>query len=454
MMRTTSFVEAVTAKALFALLAFTCLCLPASAQRSDACREQLRHLTLPSSAQIDDGNGETPVEFLFSDHGADIYSAIPANEPNGVVWFISNGIRVIVVYQDEQARQQAIRNLSQPGVVADVVAGSSRHGSLDKVKFAVVHLGVGSSRDKPDEAYIREHHSEQESYLHELLTSGWHIEGIKYFEPPSCEASKTTLCTKPSGQLVPCVLPGLPANSGEPNWITDLNVRERLEPYGDSQFVRITEAIKQKLKEFADRDKMRAVSLETTMGTSEAGPLDVIAPKLVETSAPCTEATQHLQVPQGIHSALPGQTFSFMFSQDGVDAFAVRGGNPPTYQGVLLVFQDDKIRREYLESFISAGSISWYSMDNTHSHQDWKPVVSFKYATFGYSWLGDSPMLSTATFYAPRECYSRRTSVGALTRNELGVYMKPAGDRLDPRNGVLYRAAVELRKLETQERDH
>jgi len=63
-------------------------------------------------------------------------------------------------------------------------------------------------------------------------------------------------------------------------------------------------------------------------------------------------------------------------------------------------------------------------------------------------------MLSTATFYAPRECYSRRTSVGALTRNELGVYMKPAGDRLDPRNGVLYRAAVELRKLETQERDH
>lgn len=436
------------------LLVLACLCLPASAQTSSACRVQLDHLAMPSSARINDGNGETPVEFLFSDHGADIYSAIPSSEPNGIVWFISNGIRIIVVYQDEQARQQAIHNLSQPSVVADVGPGSSRHGSLDKLKFAVVHLGVGSSQDKLDEAYIGERHSPQDFYMHELITSGWHVEGIEYFEPPSCDPPKLALCTKSSGQAVPCALPGLPANSGEPNWITDLNVRGRLEPYGDPQFVRIVGAMKAKLKDFADRDKIKAIPLETTMGSSKVGPLDAFAANAVQTYPPCAEATQHLQVPEGIHSALPGQTFSIMFSQDGIDVYAIRSGNPPRYQGALLVFQENSARREYLQSFIGAGSVSWYPLDSTGSRQDWKPIMSFKYVTFAYGWLGDSPMLSNASFYAPHECYSRRTSVGALTRDELGIYMKPSGDKLDPRNGVLYRAAVELRNLETQERDH
>jgi len=62
------------------LLILACLSFRASAQTTDACRAQLQHLTLPSSARIDDGNAETPVEFLFSDHGADIYSAIPSSE--------------------------------------------------------------------------------------------------------------------------------------------------------------------------------------------------------------------------------------------------------------------------------------------------------------------------------------------------------------------------------------
>jgi hypothetical protein len=438
------------------MLVLACLCLPASAQTTDTCRAQLQHLTLPPTAQINDGNGETPVEFLFSDHGADIYSAIPSSEPSGIAWFISNGIRVFVVFQDQQARQQAIQNLIQPNVVADVAPGGSPHGTLDKLKFAVVHLGVGSSKDKSDEAYVREHHSPQESYLHELITSGWHIEGIQYYEPESCAPARQELCLNKTGQMVPCVSHSLHAADLDPNWITDLNInpfKRKPEP-DDPQFLRIVEAMKAKLKEFAKTDKSRVVPLETTMGSFEASPLDEFATKVLETYRPCAEATQPLPVPEGIHSALPGQTFSFMFSQDGIDVYAIRGGAPPRYQGALLVFQDDKTRHEYLKSFISAASISWYPLDNTYSHQDWQPVVSFKYATFGYSWLGDSPMISNATFYAPRECYSRRTSVGALTRNELGVYMKPAGDRLDPRNGVLYRAAMELEKLETQKADH
>ena len=247
-------------KTLKSLLVLACSCFPASAQTTEACRAELRHLTLPSTAQIDDGNGETPLEFLFSDHGADIYSAIPSSEPNYVTWFVSHGIRFIVDYQDEQARQQAIHNLSQPNVVAHVMIGSSPHGSLDKLKFAVVHLGLGSSRDKLDEAYIREKHPAKEAYYHELTTAGWHIEDVKYFEPQACEThTPSNLCLNKSGQMVPCVLPGLHASGVNSNWITDLNVPhdKKLEPYDDPQFVKTIEAMRTKLKEYIARNQDR-----------------------------------------------------------------------------------------------------------------------------------------------------------------------------------------------------
>src|ERR1700691_4769358 len=105
-------------KSLKALLVLACLCLPATAQTTDTCRAELRHLTLPSTAKANDGNGETPLDFLFTDHGADIYAAIPSSEPNYMTWIVNHGMRLIIVYQDEQARQQAMHNLIQPNVVA------------------------------------------------------------------------------------------------------------------------------------------------------------------------------------------------------------------------------------------------------------------------------------------------------------------------------------------------
>ena len=112
------------------------------AQNSKQCVADLQHLTLPAYAQIQygDDNGETPLVYLFSEDGDDIYSAIPSNARNYVEHLYSNGISFIVVYQDERARQEAIHNLSQPGAVAVIAPGSSAHGSIDQLKFAVIHL--------------------------------------------------------------------------------------------------------------------------------------------------------------------------------------------------------------------------------------------------------------------------------------------------------------------------
>jgi hypothetical protein len=379
-----------------------------SAQTTDACRAQLQHLTLPPTARIDVPNetpGETPVKFLFSDSaGTEFYSVIPSNPQGGIHWFINNGVRIIVVYQDEQVRQQLIHMLKQPGVVG--IPGCCRkHGILDKLKFAVYHLSA----------------------------STWRIESVQYFEPPSCEPPEQVLYNNTYHTL-----PGLPADDRGFNWITDLN-RKPFESEDDPTYLRLVEAVKGEVKEIASEYKPPKPALDTTMGSSQPGPLDPFAANLMETHAPCVEATQHLQVPEGIHPTLPGKTFSFMFSQDGIDAYLI---SLPR-QLVLLVFQDDKTRREYLRSFIGSGSVNWIA----NSHQDQKAIVSFKYATFrfGVRFKG-VVFLDEATFYAPGECYSRKTSIGALTGDELG-YFAGQSRMLYDGNGVLYKAAIELQKL-------
>ncbi|MGH9446741.1 MAG: hypothetical protein ACRD3O_13560, partial [Terriglobia bacterium] len=64
------------------------------------------------------------------------------------------------------------------------------------------------------------------------------------------------------------------------------------------------------------------------------------------------------------------------------------------------------------------------------------------------------PLLIHAVFYAPIDCYSRTTLPGTLPSSEIGVYTNISPGNLDPRNTVLYRAAFELAKLETQRPAH
>jgi hypothetical protein len=420
----------------------------------------VQHLTVPRTVEINDDDGERPLEFLFSDHGADIYSAVRFQHADPLAWINSNGMKIIVVFQDEGARQQAIANVRQSNNITAPFPG------LEKLKFAVVHLKSESRFD-----------------YEKLLTVRWYINDVQYYAPDSCVSFPTRLCMKDSEQVVPCEIPILHAADGDRNWImaTDggfPNNATLAALYRDPQYVKIIEAMQAKLKEFIPRNRPEA-PLETTMGSSQPGPFEAYAAGLIETYAPCAKATQHLQVPEDIHLAKvyegPSellQKFIFMFSQDGVDVYAVRarksspvwntGTNkwgPPEYRwSALLVFQEEKARREYLKSFIGAGSISWFPSYNNQSQQDWKPVMSLKHAMFDYGWLGDSqspkshPVLENTAFYAPLECYSHAPSPNTLASSEIGD-STGSTPMLDPRNGLLYRAAVELAKLQTQKPD-
>ena len=354
------------------------------AQNSKQCVADLQHLTLPAYAQIQygDDNGETPLVYLFSEDGDDIYSAIPSNARNYVEHLYSNGISFIVVYQDERARQEAIHNLSQPGAVAVIAPGSSAHGSIDQLKFAVIHLKIGSSQDKPDDMGYIGTHSPNEIYARVLLTTGWHIDSIKYFEPQSCAAPHAVACYTKSGQLTD----GL-----GPNWITDLAIPpwKQLEPRGDPQFVRTIEALRVKLKELiyhdhaelfqkpvrnatcipdvpsscltlqpAQRGKTQTAVAQTRYCTPDIQLNCLLRPSDQQIDA-CRAALQHYTVPEYQtrasvkRVALP---IRHLFSQDGIDVYAdadIPGSNKITsvsWSGtdVLMVYQDESVRQRVI----------------------------------------------------------------------------------------------------------
>lgn len=423
------------------LLILTCFCLPASAKTSDACGAAMQHLTVPEYADINDGVGQRPLQFLFSESGDDIYIATPSNTPNYGNWLTRNGIRIIVVYQNEQARQQAIANIRRSNNI------TGPYPALEKLKFAVVRL-------MPEAGFDAEGN---------VPATKWSIEDIQYYAPDACASFPLTFCVKNSGQMVPCVSPDLHASDVDPNFITALLIPVKpLEPYSDPQYIKLTEAIQAKLKEFIARNKAEALAQAPAKASIPPSPSGMYTAGLVDASVPCAEATQHLQVPEGIQLALPGQSdseplrnFLFMFSQDGVDVYAVGTGNPPTYQrSALLVFQDDKTRREYLKSFVGSGAVSWEYFETSLGRQDWKPIMNLKYATFDFSWRQSKPpqpLLTHAVFYAPLDCNSQTTFPNALPSSAIGAYtnMSPA-DAIDPSNTAVYRAAVELQKLDLQ----
>src|SRR5258708_9399929 len=116
------------------LLILMFLSFPATAQTTDDCRADVRHLKLPEHAFIDDvlGLAQPPLVFLFSQDGVDVYSAthfkaMQVFQKSGMP--LANAFTVILVYQDEQVRQEKIEYVRKSFPYASL-------NNLDNLKFA------------------------------------------------------------------------------------------------------------------------------------------------------------------------------------------------------------------------------------------------------------------------------------------------------------------------------
>jgi hypothetical protein len=177
----------------------------------------------------------------------------------------------------------------------------------------------------------------------------------------------------------------------------------------------------------------------------------------VDAYQPCRQATQHLAVPEQINLAVPGEVppephhkFTFMFTENGVDAYAVRTGE---VWSAVLVFQDEKVRREQLKSYISSDTISWQYFEPHLGRQNWKPIANLKYALLEFNWMKNGtewqPLLVHVQLYAPLSCESLTTFRGTLPSSMVGSFLNISPPELS-HDTLAYRAAMELRKTQDQ----
>jgi hypothetical protein len=160
------------------LLVLTLLSLPASAQTTDTCREDVRHLKLPEHAIIDDvlGLSQPPLVFLFSQDGVDVYSATDFKamqmfQKGGIPF--ANAFTVILVYQDEQVRQKKIESLRK----------ANPYDPLENLKFATWRFELTPVWDD------------------NVLKRKWLVAGMAYFKPVSCEPLESRMPASSLGYL-------------------------------------------------------------------------------------------------------------------------------------------------------------------------------------------------------------------------------------------------------------
>jgi hypothetical protein len=100
---------------LIALIA--CFCSSASAQTPESCRAQLRRFTVPEysraySAVVPEGTTKLPARLLFSQDGIEVYAdTFPDGRDNFLTQMSETGLKVLVVYQNEEVRQAMIKEL-------------------------------------------------------------------------------------------------------------------------------------------------------------------------------------------------------------------------------------------------------------------------------------------------------------------------------------------------------
>jgi hypothetical protein len=238
-------------KAIESLLVLACLCLPASAQTTEACRAELKHMNVSAHAEAN-----APLRFLFAEHGSDFYSATDFTEPNFWQWIFSDGFRVIMVYQDEEARQRVINGLRQTQQ-RPITVTISHKIPLDNLKFSVLNFKI----DEPDLGpeligKIPTKDVIRGLLLHHLMNGEWYIMDVLYYEPQACETpQQRDLDREESHQMMQLVLPHLDMRDTALNWVATLTWGKiGANPYNDPELVKIIQAVQVKLREVADRN--------------------------------------------------------------------------------------------------------------------------------------------------------------------------------------------------------
>jgi len=160
------------------LLILTLLSFPATAQTTDTCRADVRHLKLPEHGLIDDvlGLNQPPLVFLFSQDGVDVYSAtdfkaMQVFQKSGISF--ADAFTVILVYQDEQIRQWKIEALRK----------TYPYAPLENLKFATWRFELTPVWDE------------------NVLKRKWLVAGIAYFKPVSCEPMESRMPASSQGYL-------------------------------------------------------------------------------------------------------------------------------------------------------------------------------------------------------------------------------------------------------------
>jgi hypothetical protein len=170
------------------VLILTFLSFPVTAQTIDACAADVRHLKLPEHALIDDvlGLEQPPLVFLFSQDGVDVYSAthfkaMQVFQKSGMQ--LANAFTVILVYQDEQVRQEKIEYVRKSFPYANLK-------NLDNLKFATFRFEL------------------LPVWVDDVLTRKWVISGMAYFKPVSCEPMESRMPASSQGYLEATIING------------------------------------------------------------------------------------------------------------------------------------------------------------------------------------------------------------------------------------------------------
>src|SRR6266478_435275 len=157
-------------KCLKLLIILASMCFSASGQTPDACRDQLRHFTVPEyrkafSTVDSSGRAKLPTRLLFSQDGIEVYAD---TFPDGRDLFLNQvsgmGMHVLIVYQDEPVRQAMIKQLREKHALPPSGMGAL----VDNLKYAkILFLPDSLIPGKP-------------------LPDTWHIAHLEYDQPEQC----------------------------------------------------------------------------------------------------------------------------------------------------------------------------------------------------------------------------------------------------------------------------